>query len=446
MLLNLAGGDCIHDIERLESDTGLRTLLLRSSTHGMKRKERRTFEGRWRKSKARGLPSNAAIHRYLPQFHSPEEEKHRIRGEAFIPKSNEKLRALMGLNQALIACVQGHSPSTIATLDQDATLTSTSKRKALYCYKGFKAYQPLNTYWAEQGILVHSEFRDGNVNAGFEQLRLLQEAIAWLPTDVQQVYLRSDSAGYQEDLIRYCAEGNDPRFGVIPFAIAAKVSAGIKQAAQSLDEKHWHPIYQVDEDGHPIKTNQKWADICFVPDWVVKSTTHYRYLAIREAMKPSKNQSNDDVDLSFQTIQFDKVRYKLFALVTNRELDGSELIQWHRKRCGKSEQVHSTQKEGLAGGQLPSNLFGANAAWWAIMVLAFNLNRLMQIAALPKALKESKMKALRFHVIQLPGRLIHHARQVHIRLEKGCCELLQFIRNHISRVRSGFGLYVFNTT
>ena len=48
VLLNLAGGDCIHDIERLESDTGLRTLLLRSSTHGMKRKERRTFEGRWR--------------------------------------------------------------------------------------------------------------------------------------------------------------------------------------------------------------------------------------------------------------------------------------------------------------------------------------------------------------------------------------------------------------
>ncbi len=64
------------------------------------------------------------------------------------------------------------------------------------------------------------------------------------------MHLRSDSAGYQEDLIRYCAEGSDPRFGVIPFAIAARVSAGIKKEALSLDEKHWHPIYQEDADGN----------------------------------------------------------------------------------------------------------------------------------------------------------------------------------------------------
>jgi len=45
-------------------------------------------------------------------------------------------------------------------------------------------------------------------------------------------------------LIRYCAEGSDLRFGVIPLAISARVSAGIKKEAQSLDDKHWHPIYQ----------------------------------------------------------------------------------------------------------------------------------------------------------------------------------------------------------
>ena len=447
VLLNLAGGDCISDIERLEQDAGFRALLTQFATHGMRRKERRAFEKRWRKAKSRGLPSNAAIHRYLPQFHSPEEEKNRVEGEAFIPKPNDKLKALIGLNKPLIACVQQQSPSAIATLDQDATLTSTYKRKALYCYKGFKAYQPFNTYWAEHGILLHSEFRDGNVNAGFGQLRILQEAMALLPPDVKHVHLRSDSAGYQEDLIRYCAEGSDPRFGVIPFAIAARVSAGIKKEALSFDEKHWHPIYQEDADGNKIKTNQEWADICFVPAWaVIRSKASYRYLAIREAMKPSKTKNDDELDLPFQTIKLDEVRYKLFAVVTNRDIDGSDLIQWHRKRCGKSEHVHSTQKEGLAGGQLPSNLFGANAAWWAMMVLSFNLNRLMQIAALPKDLKESKMKALRFHVIQLPGRVIHHARHVYVRVEGHCCELLQLIRAKITKVRSGMGAYAVNTS
>ena len=446
ILLNLAGGDCISDMERLEQDAGLRTLLMNFATHGMKRKERRAFEKRWRKEKTRGLPSNAAIHRYLPEFHAAEEEEKRIEGTAFIPQPNANLSALIGLNQPLIACIQKQLPSTVATLDQDATLTSTYKRKALYSYKGFKAYQPFNTFWAEHGMLLHSEFRDGNVNAGFEQLRVLKEALNLLPPDVQHAYLRSDSAGYQEDLIRYCAEGNDPRFGVIPFAIAARVSAGIKKEAQSLDEKHWHPIYKEDADGTKTKTNQEWADICFVPDWAVKSKASYRYLAIREAMKPGKTKEDEEPDVPFQTMKSNKVTYKLFAVVTNRNIDGSDLIQWHRKRCGKSEHVHSTQKEGLAGGQFPSNLFGANAAWWALMVLSFNLNRLMQIAALPNDLKESKMKALRFHIIQLPGRVIHHARQVFVRVEGYYCELLQLIRDKIAKIPSGLGLFAANTS
>src|SRR5271154_4559436 len=53
------------------------------------------------------------------------------------------------------------------------TLHSSRRKsaKSLYC-KHFKAYQPLNTWWAEQGLIVHSEFRDGNVPAGHEQLRM----------------------------------------------------------------------------------------------------------------------------------------------------------------------------------------------------------------------------------------------------------------------------------
>ena len=131
---------------------------------------------------------------------------------------------------------------------------------------------------------------------------------------------------------------------------------------------------------------------------------------------------------------------------TNRDIDGSDLIQWHRKRCGKSEHAHSMQKEGLAGGQLPSNLFGVNAAWWQIMVLAFNLNRLMQIAAFPKTFRESKMKALRFHVIQMPGRVVHHARQVYVRVDKTCFDLYQSIRRKIVCVSNGLEECIANSS
>ena len=59
-----------------------------------------------------------------------------------------------------------------------------------------------------------------------------------------------------------------------------------------------------------------------------------------------------------------------------------ELIWWYRQRCGKGEEVHSVVN--LAGGRLPSGKFGANAAWWAMVVLAFNLNSALKQLALGK--------------------------------------------------------------
>lgn len=69
ILLNIAGGDCVNDIERLENDEGLSTLLLKVETHGMKRKQRREYERRYRKAKERAVPSQSVIRRYLEQFH-----------------------------------------------------------------------------------------------------------------------------------------------------------------------------------------------------------------------------------------------------------------------------------------------------------------------------------------------------------------------------------------
>ncbi len=54
---------------------------------------------------------------------------------------------LWQVNRALLDFIQTHLPVLAATLDMDATLIGTHKRAALPCYKGFKAYQPLNCWW-----------------------------------------------------------------------------------------------------------------------------------------------------------------------------------------------------------------------------------------------------------------------------------------------------------
>ena len=55
ILLNLAGGECVEDLNRLEGDEGFCRVLEKVGKHGLKRKERREMERRWRKeTKQRG--------------------------------------------------------------------------------------------------------------------------------------------------------------------------------------------------------------------------------------------------------------------------------------------------------------------------------------------------------------------------------------------------------
>ena len=91
-------------------------------------------------------------------------------------------------------------------------------------------------------------------------------------------------------------------------------------------------------------------------------------------------------------------------------------------------------KNDLAGGRLPSGLFGANAAWWAIVALAFNLNSAMKRLVLGGQWVSKRLKALRFALIVLPGRVVRHARRLVIRLagEHPSCELLVRARRTIA--------------
>jgi len=421
VLLNLAGGDCVDDIEVLESDDGFCEVLKKAEMHGLRRKVRRELLRRWRKEKTRATPSPSAIFRYLAMFHDQEQDQYREPGKAFIPKSNEHLMGFSKVNSDLAGFSNLQDPQPIATLDMDATVLATNKLDSLYCYKGYKSYQPLNTWWAEQGTILHTEFRDGNVPAGYEQLRVFKEALDCLPEGVSQVRLRSDTAAYQHELLKYCAMGTNRRFGVIPFAIGCDVTQEFKKAVAEVEESEWEPIYKLVGD-RKVQTEAEWAEVCFVPTAIghSKKGPEYRYLAKRKAMVEQQMLPGmeQQAELPFPTMVSKGKRYKVFGIVTNMDWQGNKLIQWLHDRCGKSEEVHSVMKEDLAGGKLPSNDFGENAAWWWMMILALNLNAMMKKLVLGKSWEPKRMKAIRFGLINLPGRVVKGSRSLIIRLSK----------------------------
>jgi len=418
ILLNLAGGDSVDDLRKLEGDEGFVQVLRRVEMHGLPRRVRREQDRRWRKERKRTVPSPSVVFRYLSAFNNLSDERKRIAGRAFIPAPNGHLLTLGQVNGDLLRFGQQKSPQSQATLEQDASVVETHKEEALFCYLGYKAYQPLTIYWAEQAMVLISELRDGNVPASYGNLRQVQEALVVLPEGVVTVYYRGDTASYQRELLQYCAEGKNERFGVIEFAIGVDVTTEFKRAVAEVEADDWHPLER-EVSGTMVPTGQEWAEVCFVPTWTAlrKDGATYRFLAIRELLEQAELPGLE-TQLPFPSMSFGEKRYKLFGLVTNRDIPGDELIWWHRKRCGKGEEIHKIMKEDLAGGHLPSALFGANAAWWSMMVLAFNLNSLMKRLVLPEGWAHKRLKAIRFGFINLAGRVVRGARQLAIRLSQ----------------------------
>ena len=421
MLMNIAGGDCVEDLRTVEKDEGFCRILRWVEQWGIRCSERREMERRWRKERWRSVPSPSSAFRYLSAFPDGDQEGKRKEGEAFIPVPNGHLRGLAKVNKGMAAFMQKRDPKKVATLDQDATLVVTAKRDALFSYKGYMSYQPLNTWWAEHQVVLHTEFRDGNVPAGYEQLGALKESLSLLPEGVERVRLRSDTAGYQHSLLRYCERGEDCRFGRIEFVIGADVTPEFKKAVLTeVGDKDGKPIYQ-EFDGNRLKTNQEWAEVCFVPNAIShsKDAPVYRYIAIREARGSMDLPDIPQQAFPVQTLQMDLQHYQLFSLVTNRDWEGDALIQWHRERCGKSEEAHSVMKEDFSGGKLPSGDFGENAAWWWIMILAMNFNTIMKRLVWGGSWVSRRMKAIRFSFINIPGRIVERSRELTIRLVKG---------------------------
>ena len=422
LLLNLTGGESVSDLDVLDKDGGLGKMLRQAETYGMRPRERRVSEARWRSARRRSVPSESVVFRYLESFHDEGEESRRRAHTAFIPAPTKALSGLYEVNAELVSFVQRHLPQNKATLDMDATLVETHKQQAHYSYKKYKAYQPLTTYWAEADLIVHSEFRDGNVPAGHQQLRVLQDSLRQLPDGVDKVMLRSDTAGYQKELLRYCAEGRDERFGVIEFAVGVDVTPEFRRAVSEVAEQGWHALYRKLGE-HWVDTGQQWAEVNFVPDWVSysKKSPEYRFIAIRERLNEQPLPGMEgQMELPFPAMKLSGGGWhKVFGVVTNRDLSGDELVRWSRQRCGKGEEIHGVLKDDLAGGRLPSGLFGANAAWWSIAVLAFNLNSAMKRLVLGGQWVSRRLKAVRFSFIVLPGRVVRHARRLVIRLARG---------------------------
>lgn len=131
---------------------------------------------------------------------------------------------------------------------------------------------------------------------------------------------------------------------------------------------------------------------------------------------------------------------KHLAIVSNDfEMDAARLIRWHYEKAGHIEIVHDVVKNELGGGVLPCGAFGANAAWFRMCLLTYNVLSAMKTFALPPTLADARPKRLRFQVFTIPARIVMHARKLYARLAAVLAEAIDLLagRRALRRLLAG---------
>jgi hypothetical protein len=353
----------------------------------------------------RQFPAPDAVRRFLYAFHDGElieqARRERAAGQvAYVPGENAALRGLAVVNRKLLEQVASRGTGKKATLDHDATIQESHKQQSLAHYKGGRGYQPSVIYWAEQDLVVADEYRDGNVPAGMENLRLIQRGFASLPVGVSAYAFRADSACYEETVLKWLANPQraDGPGGTIDFTISADMSTELRAVCEQVAEQRWTLVEERAEESVHC------ADVEFTPgDWP-KDARPLRYVAVRIYKKQG----------FLFAAGYDT---KYLAVVSNRwELSGQELLRWHWAKAGTIEHVHDVTKNELGAATPPCGRFGANAAWYRLSLLAYNILSAMKSLVLPARLSAARPKRLRFVVFTIAGRLISHAGKLVLRI------------------------------
>lgn len=373
-----AGGDRVEDVRVLAEDKGLEKML------------------------GAPLPSPDALLDFLGQFHDPGcWEGRPPEKKAWVAPESAALRGLEAVNRAVVE--RGAERSlTQATIDHDGTIIEAHKREATVAYEGTRGFQPLVAVWAEQQLIVADEFRDGNVAGGEDPLSSVQRAFANLPSWVSERRFRADSAAYYTPLLKYLVREE------IGFAISADMTQELRARCVALAERHWVRLDTREREDVDV------AEVEFTPgDWP-RDAWPLRYIALRFTPRQQ------------EFFEGKGVRYH--AVVSNRkDLDAPELVRWHREKAGSIEHVHRVMKDELGAGVLPCAKFGANAAWFRINALTYNVLSVLKRRALPERFGQARPKRLRYELFTLAGEIAVHQSRLSVRIPVGDQRLREIV-------------------
>jgi len=296
--------------------------------------------------------------------------------------SKEAEKLLWLVMQRILAVVD--KPGSI--LDIDATIIQSEKGDAQKTYKGNLGYQPLLGIISENSMVVGSDFREGNISP---QSGLVEFIESCRRNYSQQIkILRSDSAGWQKEVVDYC-NSEENKLG---FTITADQSTSVMEAVYSIPEEDWTDA--VSEDGIKESYQIAQTEYCFG-----SKKRKVRLVVKRELLKKQIN-------------LFSNYRYWIIATnLKEEEYDNYQTIKLHQGR-GSMEKKIGELKHQINLNHLPCGQFNANLLYFTIGLLAYNLLQLLKLIGLPEEYHNKSVRSLRYQLLKLAGKLVYHSRYI----------------------------------
>ena len=241
-----------------------------------------------------------------------------------------------------------------------------------------------------RGLIVADEFREGNVPAGAKAIAFLKRCKEKLPAGKRLVALRSDSAWYQAEVFNWCQEEG------VRFAICADQDSAVKEAIGNIEASEWK-VYRGDRE------------IAQTVHTMNGSKQAFRLVVLRWPKE--------------QPELFDAEPYFYHAIASGGvteegEEEPEEVMAFYDQR-GEAENWIKELKDGFGMDWMPCGESYANAVYFRLGVLAYNLFIAMKVLSLPGPWQRYTIGTVRWRLYETAGRVLWESRRVILKLATG---------------------------
>jgi hypothetical protein len=288
------------------------------------------------------------------------------------------------------------------TLDIDATGIEADKASAEWTYKHFKGYMPMTGHLAENGLVVAHEFREGNVSPNTRNLEFYAQCKRAMPAGKRITAFRADSAGYQAKLLDLLWHEH------VQYAVGGQLDAATLAAIAAIPAAAWRPY----RDGFVAETVHT----------MNLMKTAFRLIVFKRLRQGSL---------------FPEEGQRYHVVASNREETAEQTLDWYHQRGEHSENRIKELKLDFGMERMPCGQFRANALFFAVGVLAYNLYKIFAAKALEGPLRGRRAPAVRYHVYAVAGKVVRTGGQLLLRVGREAHEMFTRVRGAVARMESG---------